>query len=76
MSAREAFASFCAELDRVAPAFGDDAKALDAPLAELRRALEASDDASELGSTLDLIEDLLEALMRAAGWPNADRGRT
>jgi hypothetical protein len=71
---REDFESLRGEIERSFPAAGREAALLGPPMAELARLL-AEPDAAEAGPALDALEDLLEALMHAAGWPG-QRGGT
>lgn len=82
MNARESFDLLCREIGRVFPPASREAELLVRPLAELARMLESDVEAAEAeaGPALDGLEDLLEALMHQAGWPEpsgaGERGRT
>jgi hypothetical protein len=66
-------------LDRVFPATSEPRKCLAQPLDAVRSAVRAvADDPKAkpaLAAALDTFEDVLEALMRAAGWPAIGFGR-
>ncbi len=70
--ARASFDSLRREIDRLFPATSREAALLGQPLAELAGML-AESAAPEAGPALDAFEDLLEALMYAAGWPAPNR---
>lgn len=72
MTAPEQLDALRREIDELFPAAGAQARVLAHPLTELARLLDAG-DAAALGPALDRLEDLLEALMREAGWPHTTR---
>jgi len=67
------------ELDRVFPAASESRKCLAQPLEAVRSASRAMADDPKakplLAAALDTFEDVLEALMRGAGWPAGTLGR-
>lgn len=64
MTVSEAWRALVQEIERVFPR--DNVAALTHPLAELEQAIIAQGDVT---TNLDLLEDLLESLLREAGWP-------
>lgn len=76
MIARQQLDALRRELDQLFPADSAQARVLMHPLAEIARIIDASEQVdtsepapAELTPALDLLEDVLEALMREAGWP-------
>lgn len=73
-AALAALQEFEHEVARRFPADGPQLLVLAAPLGELRRKIEAVDGGpTDAGPLLDLIEDLLESLLRTLGWPAGGR---
>jgi hypothetical protein len=74
-----AFEALQRELDRVFPPKSEPRQYLAQPLEAVRSASYALVDDPEakpvLADALDVLEDVLEALMRAAGWPTGTLGR-
>ncbi|HSS01560.1 MAG TPA: hypothetical protein VLM79_31090 [Kofleriaceae bacterium] len=73
LSVAEAHRRFCDELDcLLAARCGPGARAvLTAPLGRLAAGL-TSDDVAAAGAALDDLEDVLQAVLIAAGWPSEE----
>ncbi|PRQ08678.1 hypothetical protein [Enhygromyxa salina] len=78
MIARQQLDALRRELDQLFAAESAQARVLARPIAELARLVDQPVEPSpaELTPALDLLEDLLEALMREAGWPRAGSSGT
>ncbi len=77
-AALAAYAALERELDRTFPSASEARRTLSQPLTAVREAMAlAADDATAapmVAAALDGLEDVLEALLRATGWPaTADR---
>ncbi|MCY1059591.1 hypothetical protein [Nannocystis sp. SCPEA4] len=74
MTAKIAFQALMEEIEQLFPADGRQRRALAQPLDELRRVFDGGGEAlADAGPLLDVIEDLLESLLRASGWPAGQR---
>lgn len=70
--ALEAMAALEREIERLFPAGSPGARALAHPLEQLRILVAAGEGAGpKVAPLLDTLEDVLESLMRGAGWPAA-----
>jgi hypothetical protein len=70
--ALSALAELTREIERLFPPDGPQFCVLARPLDELRRRIEAAGGRPiDVGPELDLLDDLLESLLRTRGWPAA-----